>query len=74
MAYTAGIVCSRLVDASLRFCYAYRGTSLIGKRPSPQDHHRAIGIVLLQVPRARSFLVSEVPLYIKGAQHEGDLY
>ena len=25
----------------------YRGTSLIRKRPPPQDHRRALGVVLL---------------------------
>jgi len=45
----------------------YRGTSLIRKRPPPYDHHRAPGMVLLQGPRRRRFLMSEAPLY----PHEG---
>ena len=35
---------------------AYRGTSLIRKRPPPEDHHMTLGIVLM----------SEVPLYSSG--------
>ena len=40
----------------------YRGTSLMRKRPPPQDQHRALGMVLLQGPRCALFLMSEVPL------------
>ena len=40
----------------------YRGTSLIRNRPPPYDHHRALGMVLLQGPRGALFLMSEVPL------------
>jgi len=41
----------------------YRGISLIKKLPPPQDHRRALGIVLLWVPEEMLFLMSEVPLY-----------
>ena len=40
-----------------------RGTSLIRNSPAPQDHHKALGTGLLQGPRGRLFLMSEVPLY-----------
>jgi len=33
------------------------------KLPTPQDHHRSLGIVLLYGPRRKQFLMSEVPLY-----------
>jgi len=33
------------------------------KTPTPQDQHRALGIVLLQGPRRGVFLMSEVPQY-----------
>ena len=36
--------------------------SLKNKTPIPWDHHRALGIVLLQRPRGALFLASEVPL------------
>ena len=42
---------------------AYRGNSLIRHSPPLWDHHRVLGIVLLQGPRRRQFLLSEVPLY-----------
>jgi len=32
------------------------------KLPPPQDHLRALGIVLLYGPRRKQFLMSEVPL------------
>ena len=32
------------------------------KQPPPYDHHRALGMVLLQGPRGRRFLMTEVPL------------
>ena len=32
------------------------------KQPLPQDHHRALGIDLLQGARGRRFYISEVPL------------
>jgi len=32
------------------------------KYPPPEDHHRALGIVLLQGPQRVGFLMSEVPL------------
>ena len=41
---------------------AYRGTSLIRNSTPPQDHHRALGIVLLWGPRGRHFLMSKIPL------------
>ena len=40
----------------------YRGTSLIRNTCPPLDHHRALGIGLLQGPREGLFLKSEVPL------------
>ena len=33
------------------------------KTPAPLDHHRALGIGLLQGPRGKRFIMSEVPLY-----------
>ena len=36
------------------------------KRPPPKDPRRALGIVLLQGPRGRRFLMGEVPLYTCG--------
>ena len=42
----------------------YRVTSPIRNSSPPSDHHRALGIVLLQGPRGALFLMSEVPLYI----------
>ena len=33
------------------------------KQPPPQDHHRALGMVLLLGPRGALFLMREVPLY-----------
>ena len=33
------------------------------KLATPQDQYRALGIGLLQGPRRRQFLMSEVPLY-----------
>ena len=44
---------------------AHRGTSLIRNRPPHQEYHRALGIALLQDPKGRHFLVSEVPLYLR---------
>ena len=44
----------------------YRGTSFIRKCPPPQDHHRSLGIVLLQRPKGARILVSEVSLYMQG--------
>ena len=41
----------------------YGGISLTRNYQPPQDHHRALGIGLLLVPRGARFLVSEVPLY-----------
>jgi hypothetical protein len=32
------------------------------QHPPPQDHHTALGIVLLQGPTGEDFLMSEVPL------------
>ena len=32
------------------------------KTPTPQNHHWALGIRLLEVPRGWRFLMSEVPL------------
>ena len=41
----------------------YRDTSLIRNPQPPQDHHKALGIGILQGPRVGRFLMSEVPLY-----------
>ena len=41
---------------------AYRGTSLIKKRPPPQDHRRALGTGLLLGPRMVRFFVREANL------------
>jgi len=40
------------------------GTSLIRNCHPPQDHHRALGMALLQGPMGGGVLMSEVPLYI----------
>ena len=41
----------------------YRGDSLMRKfPPSPWDHPRTLGIVLLEGPRRGQFLISEAPL------------
>ena len=45
----------------------YRGTSLIRNLHPPQDHHRGLGIFLLQGPTGRRFLMSEVPVYRNSA-------
>jgi hypothetical protein len=42
----------------------YRGTSLKRNALPPQDHHRALGIVLLQGPMETWSLMSEVPLQL----------
>ena len=36
---------------------------LAGNSPPPQDHDRALGIVLLYGPRGVLFLMSKVPLF-----------
>jgi hypothetical protein len=41
----------------------YRSTSLIRNSAPPQDHHRALGIVLLQGRRGAMFFISEALLY-----------
>ena len=33
------------------------------RQPPPRGHHKALGTVLLLVPRGTLFLISEVPLY-----------
>jgi len=38
------------------------------KTPAPEDHHRALGIVLLYGPRGKQLLMSEVPLYFSPTQ------
>ena len=43
-------------------CIRYRGTLLTRNAHPPQDHDRALGIVLLPGPRRGVFLMSEVPL------------
>ena len=40
-----------------------QGTSLTRNSPLHHDHHRALGIILLQGLRGARFLMSEVPLY-----------
>ena len=42
---------------------AYRGTSRIRNSLPSQDHHRALGLVLLKSPRGALSLMSEVPLH-----------
>ena len=39
------------------------GTLLMRNCAPPLDHHRALGIGLLQGPRRKHFLMSEVPMY-----------
>ena len=39
----------------------YRDTSLIRKRPPPEDHHRALVIGLLQGPRGRRLQENDAP-------------
>ena len=46
----------------------YRGTSIMKKRPPPQDPPRTLGIVLLQDPSGRRFCMSEVPLRVVGVE------
>ena len=41
----------------------HRGTSFIRNSPPPWDHHRTLGIVLLQGPGRGVFRRSQVPLY-----------
>jgi len=41
----------------------YRDTSLIRNDPPPLGHPKNVGIGLLQGPRGRHFLMSEVSLY-----------
>ena len=56
----------RVRSEDISCCHArahYRGTSLIRNSTPPLDHHRALGIVLLQGARGALFLMSEVPLY-----------
>ena len=40
----------------------HRGTSLIRNSSPPQDHHRALGIFLVQGPRGALSRMSKVPL------------
>ena len=49
----------------------HRGTSLMKKRPPPQDPCRALGMVLHQGPKRRRFLVSEVPLHFPWPFRDG---
>ena len=46
-----------------RVVRVYRSTSLTINSPPLWEHHRALGIVLLQGPRGALCLMSEVPLY-----------
>ena len=43
--------------------FTLRGVLLIKKCPPPPNPHRAKGMILVQVPTARHFLLSEVLLY-----------
>ena len=52
---------------------AYRGTSLIRNRTPPYEHHRALGMVLLQGPMGALFLLSEVPLLLPLSPPAGPL-
>ena len=45
---------------------ATQGYLAYKKTPPHQDHHRLLGIVLLQGPRGMLFLMSEIPLYTAG--------
>ena len=42
----------------------YRGTSLIRKRSPPYEPPMTLGMVLLQSPGGRCFIMSEIPLYM----------
>ena len=44
----------------------YRGTLLIRKTHPPQDHHKSLGIGLLQGNTGGGVLMSEVPLLVGG--------
>jgi hypothetical protein len=46
----------------------YRDTSLIESNLSSEDHHMALGLVLLNGPRGGLFLMSEVPLPVGVAE------
>ena len=53
----------KLVNLCAGIDSPYRGTSLIRKRPPPQDPPRTLGIGLQWGPRWVHSLISEVPLY-----------
>ena len=57
-----GTWATRKNDAHRSSVLQYGSTSLTRKRQPPQDLRRALGIGLLQGPRERRFLTSEVPL------------
>ena len=50
------------IPAWFAMVQSYRGTWLIRNGTPPQDHYKALGIVLLKGPREALFLMSEVPL------------
>jgi hypothetical protein len=52
----------------------YSDTSLMRNSTPFQDHHKALGIVLLQGPRRKRFLMSEVPLYTGAYDLRGDTH
>ena len=47
---------------AVRFRFEFMGASLIRNCPPPQDHRRTPDIGLLQGPRRRQILMSEVPM------------
>ena len=59
--YLMILIISTLFDGKKRSGGAYRGTSLIRNSNPLWDHHRALGVGLLQGPRGGRFLMSEVP-------------
>ena len=63
VSYERGTPVHSLLEPLPNVDLAYRGISLIRKRPPPYDPPMALGMVLLQGPTGWRFLVSEVPLH-----------
>ena len=65
MSYAGGGAVSYKRGAPVRIAYihALRGYLALKKQPLPEDHHRTLGIALLQGPRRVQFLMSKVPMY-----------
>ena len=61
-AFTGIPLCATRASAPTMVDRRYRGTSRMRNSPPPWDHHRALGIFLLECPRGALFLMSEVPL------------